>query len=135
MSLSLSGLVAMPGLSLAGPGVTWQGDVVIRVGPEKVLHARLRTLGDQLEGALLEQAVGLRRPLLVLAQVLFPGGHHVCLDKALGIGAVLEQPPALATRAPPGAADRLHRLAERVGALGWHAVLHLHQHRAVTGVG
>src|SRR3954451_2048728 len=134
MSLSLSGLVAMPGLSLVGPGVTWQGDVLIRVGPEKVLHARLRALGDQLNRPLLEQAVGLRGPLLVLAQVLLPCGHHVRLHEALGIGAVLEEPPALAAGAPSRAADRLHRLAERIRALERHAVLDLDEHGTVPRV-
>src|SRR3954468_18697240 len=95
-----------------------------------MLHPRFSPVRE-LERTLLEQAIRARRPLLMLALVLLPRRDEVCLHEPLGVHAVLEQAPALPARAPPCAADRLHRLAERVGALEWHAVLDLHEHRPV----
>src|SRR3954468_9106635 len=95
-----------------------------------MLHPRFSPVRE-LERPLLEQAIRARRPLLMLALVLLPRRDEVRLHEPLGVHAVLEQAPALAARAPPCAADRLHRLAERVGALEWHAVLDLHEHRPV----
>src|SRR3954466_10409178 len=95
-----------------------------------MLHSWLAAVRE-LERPLLEQAIRARRPLLMLALVLLPRRDEVRLHEPLGVHAVLEQAPALPARAPPCAADRLHRLAERVGALEWHAVLDLHEHRPV----
>src|SRR3954463_15744240 len=95
-----------------------------------MLHSWLAAVRE-FECPLLEQAIRARRPLLMLALVLLPRRDEVRLHEPLGVHAVLEQAPALAARAPPCAADRLHRLAERVGALEWHAVLDLHEHRPV----
>src|SRR3954451_16900758 len=83
----------------------------VPVGPQQVLDMWLRALRDQLARAFLEEAVGVRRPLLVLAQVLLPGRHEVHLHEALRVGAVLEEAPALAAGPPPRSSHRQHRLA------------------------
>src|SRR3954451_19271406 len=114
------------------------GDAVyaesVPVGPQHGLDMWLRALRDQLARAFLEEAVGVRRPLLVLAQVLLPGRHEVHLHEALRVGAVLEEAPTLATRPPPRSSDRQHRLAEGLGTLGRHAVLDGHEHGAVARI-
>src|SRR5436190_24196714 len=77
-----------------------QAQRLVTVGEEQVLRARPGPRDQEGVGALLDGAVGDRDPLLVLAQVLLPGGGQVGLVDALGIAGVLVERPALAAGAP-----------------------------------
>src|SRR5690242_8273731 len=94
-------------------------------------HAWSAVLAGERPRPLLYLAVHPRDTLAVLSQMLLPGGHHVGLHEALGIGAVLVQVPALRARPPARAPHPDHRLAERVAVLLRHAVLHLDEHGPV----